>query len=138
MENFPEALYHSVKLENMYAILADRFLRPRTTTSVEGAPKGNPDYVYLTTHSYNPFVGYVTLVLDSIILLERTDYLLNIKWSYGPTKYSMQPSELEEFLKLPRALDEIIFEHDISLDKYLQKIVVPQFTDLIIKSSFRT
>lgn len=141
---FPRTLVHVTRLDSLYAILRSGYLYSRAQT---GAPRGfaatnsgDPRYVYLSLDLGEvPLPGQVKLVLDSSILFERDDYYLNTDWRYGVTRDSLGPSQLETWLALVKGPGEILFSHEIPLDRYLVEIVVaqasPHIVDLVRQSS---
>lgn len=132
-------LSHETKLQSLYDILHDGFLRKRSETNnstgyspLLGEKIGDPNYVYIGTIESVPLTGSVRLYFSDRLLTDL-NYFLNIGWKYGRTSDSFEKSEanLKFWLENVGKDGEILFTENISLVDYLEKIVVPQYSNKI-------
>lgn len=91
--------------------------------------RGDPDYVYLSLKMETSLPWTVKLVLSSSILNNRDDYYLNTDWFYGMTSESLDPREIQTWLKKVKGPGEILFKNKIALNEYLIEIVVNQLSE---------
>lgn len=135
--SFPSTLVHVTTLSSLYDILRSNYLLTRRQTGsskgFSSENEGDPNYIYLSLNTSNPSPGYVKIVLDSSILLDRNDYYLNTDWFYGITSKSLLPVQIQTWLRSVTGPGEILFMNEIPLDLYLKEIIVPQLDPNIIK-----
>lgn len=134
--SFPKFLSHVTNLNYLYNILTSGQLKSRTETGasrgLSAATKGDPDWVYLSFDNSKPLIGKVLLLIDTELLIERDDYLLNLDWYYGPSEKSLTKDHLFDYLENLKGPGEILFKNPINLDKWLKQIVVPQLPSQVI------
>lgn len=127
-----ERLNHTTTLGNLYKILLTGRLMSREkgnfTRNLSSTDRGDPRFIYLTVETENekPKLGSVNIQLKMDLLYERKDYFLNTGWHYGITESTLNSSQLGEWLRMVGIYGEILFENDIQIDKYLERIIVRQ------------
>lgn len=134
-----EHLNHSTTLENLYSILSSGRLISRSQgnfkRNLSSENKGDPNFIYLTveTEDVKPKLGSVNIQLKMQLLYDRKDYFLNTGWHYGITEATMTSDKVAEWLGMVGIYGEVLFQDAISIEPYLEKIIVRQLPGDILE-----